>query len=243
MSVVLGVNLDHIATLRQVRGAPYPQPVDGAKICEECGVYGVTLHLREDRRHIQDYDLFEVKKVLSSCVLNMEMALNQDIIDVAREVKPHMVTLVPERREELTTEGGLDVKRHAESIRALASEFRNKGILVSLFIEPDKDAVTLAKEVCADYIEIHTGSYADAKNESARGKELKRILAAADLAVSLGLNVNAGHGLTCENMPPLLAMNGLREVNIGHSIISRAVFVGLKSAILEMKGILDRGGK
>jgi pyridoxine 5-phosphate synthase len=135
------------------------------------------------------------------------------------------------------------VKRHAESIRALASEFRNKGILVSLFIEPDKDAVTLAKEVCADYIEIHTGSYADAKNESARGKELKRILAAADLAVSLGLNVNAGHGLTCENMPPLLAMNGLREVNIGHSIISRAVFVGLKSAILEMKGILDRGGK
>lgn len=243
MSVVLGVNLDHIATLRQVRGASYPQPVEGARVCEACGVNGVTLHLREDRRHIQDYDVFNVKEVLSTCILNLEMALNDDVIAVARKIVPHMVTLVPERREELTTEGGLDVVRHAAAIKKLTEEFRQKGILVSLFIEPDEHAVSLSKEVGADYIELHTGSYADAADAEKSRRELDRLFASAECAVSLGLKVNAGHGLNYDNIAPVLSMKGLCEVNIGHSIISRAVFTGLKTAILDMKSLLEKGGK
>jgi len=242
MSVVLGVNLDHIATLRQVRGAAYPQPAHGALICEECGVHGVTLHLREDRRHIQDYDLFEVQKVLKRCTLNMEMALNEDVINVARRVVPHMVTLVPEKREELTTEGGLDVKKHFDTIASLAAEFKKKGILVSLFIEPERETVRLSKESGAEYIEIHTGSYADAADSLLQKKELARILDAAEYAVELGLHVNAGHGLNYDNIAPVLSMKGLHEVNIGHSIISRAVFSGLKNAVLEMKDLCEKGG-
>ena len=241
MSVVLGVNLDHIATLRQVRGAPYPQPVDGARICEECAVHGVTLHLREDRRHIQDYDVENVQKALSSCKLNLEMALSEDVISVARRIVPHMVTLVPERREELTTEGGLDVGRHADAIRKLTEEFRLKGILVSLFIEPDMKAVELSKELCVDYVELHTGSYADAPDQASARRELDRLHAAAARAVALGLKVNAGHGLNYDNIGPILSLEGLREVNIGHSIISRAVFAGLKTAILDMKNLLGKG--
>jgi pyridoxine 5-phosphate synthase len=242
MPVVLGVNLDHIATLRQVRGAPYPQPVEGARICETCGVHGVTLHLREDRRHIQEYDVREVKKVLSSCSLNLEMALYQEIIDFACEIQPYMATIVPERREELTTEGGLDVKSHAGRIASLVSDFRLRGILVSLFIEPDRDAVRISKETGAEYIEIHTGSYADARGDNVK-RELDRVLESASYAVSLGLRVNAGHGLNYENMEPMLAMEGLEEVNIGHSIISRSIFVGLEQAIRQMQDILVRGAR
>ena len=241
MSAVLGVNLDHIATLRQVRGAPYPQPVDGARICEECGVYGVTLHLREDRRHIQNYDVENVQKALSTCRLNLEMALNDDVISFARRIVPHMVTIVPERREELTTEGGLDVVRHAKAIKDLTAEFREKGILVSLFIEPDEKAIALSKDLGVDYIEIHTGSYADAADMNAAKRELERIYSAAEQASDLGLFVNAGHGLNYDNIGPILRTKGLREVNIGHSIISRAVFTGLKAAILDMKDLLGKG--
>ena len=171
----------------------------------------------------------------------MEMALNEDVIEVARKVVPHMVTLVPEKREELTTEGGLNVKMHFEKIAALSAEFRSRGILVSLFIEPEREAVRLTKESGADYIEIHTGSYADAADSKQQEYELSRILDAAQYAAEMGLKVNAGHGLNYENIIPVLAMKGLHEVNIGHSIISRAVFTGLKNAVLEMKNLCDRG--
>jgi pyridoxine 5-phosphate synthase len=238
--VVLGVNLDHIATIRQVRGTKYPCPADGAKICEECGVHGVTLHLREDRRHIQEYDLFEVQKVLKKCTLNLEMALSADVIAAAHRLSPHMATIVPERREELTTEGGLDVKQNFDRIRELVEDFHSRNILVSLFIEPDHDAVKRSADTGADYIEIHTGSFADAEDESVRSRELARVLSSAETAVSLGLKVNAGHGLNYDNITPVLAMKGLHEVNIGHSIISRAVIAGLKSAILDMKALLER---
>lgn len=239
MSVVLGVNLDHIATLRQVRGSVYPQPSDGARVCEKCGVHGVTLHLREDRRHIQEHDVRDIKKILSTCSLNLEMALYQEIIDFAHEINPYMATIVPERREELTTEGGLDVKTHAKKIKSLVADFRSRGILVSLFIEPDRDAVRISKESGAEFIEIHTGSYADAQGDAVK-RELDRVLSAASYAVSLGLRVNAGHGLNYDNLAPVLSMEGLEEVNIGHSIISRAVIVGLEQAIRQMQDLLMR---
>lgn len=238
--VVLGVNLDHIATIRQVRGTKYPNPSDGAKICEECGVHGVTLHLREDRRHIQEYDLFEVQKVLKKTTLNLEMALSADVIAAAHKLQPHMATIVPERREELTTEGGLDVTQNFKKISDLVKDFHSRNILVSLFIEPDADAVRRSADTGSDYVEIHTGSFADAEDESVRSRELARVLAAAERAVSLGIRVNAGHGLNYDNILPVLAMKGLHEVNIGHSIISRAVIAGLKTAILDMKALLER---
>ncbi|MGL4370915.1 MAG: pyridoxine 5'-phosphate synthase [Spirochaetota bacterium] len=242
MPAVLGVNLDHIATLRQVRGAKYPQPLDGARICEECGVHGVTLHLREDRRHIQDYDLFEIKKILTHCTLNLEMALSDDVIEVARRVQPYMTTIVPEKRQELTTEGGLDVRKYAERITAVTADFSKRGILVSLFIEPDREAVRISHQTGAEYIEIHTGRYADAEDEALRNAELQRIFDAAAYAQSLGLKVNAGHGLNYDNVLPILAMPALLELNIGHSIISRAVFTGLKEAVLEMKRLCESDG-
>ena len=238
--VVLGVNLDHIATIRQVRGTKYPSPAEGAKICEECNVHCVTLHLREDRRHIQEYDLFEVQKVLKKCTLNLEMALSDDVIDAAHRLSPYMATIVPERREELTTEGGLDVTQNFKKISALVKDFHSRNILVSLFIEPDIDAVKLSADTGSDYVEIHTGSYADATDEVTRSRELARVFAAAETADSLGIRVNAGHGLNYDNIIPVLAMKNLHEVNIGHSIISRAVIAGLKPAILEMKALLER---
>jgi len=240
MAVQLGVNLDHIATIRQVRGVSYPKPLDGAHICEELAVHGVTLHLREDRRHIQEYDVIEIKKILTHCTLNLEMALSEEVIEFARKIHPYMATIVPERREELTTEGGLDVKQNFNRIATLCRDFHERGILVSLFIEADKDAVKLSKECGADYIEIHTGAYADSSGEKQKA-ELTRIFDAAEYAVSLGLRVNAGHGLNYENTVPVLAMKGLEEVNIGHSIIARAVIVGLTQAIREMKDLLERG--
>ena len=239
MPVQLGVNLDHIATIRQVRGAEYPRPYDGAVICEELKVHGVTLHLREDRRHVQEHDVIEIKKLLKGCTLNLEMALNEDVIEFARGVHPYMATIVPERREELTTEGGLDVRKNFDRIATLCRDFHARGILVSLFIESDDDLVKLSKEAGADYIEVHTGAYADSR-AGARDAELERILKAAESAVACGLRVNAGHGLNYDNIKPVLSMKGLEEVNIGHSIISRAVIVGLKQAVQEMLDILGR---
>jgi pyridoxine 5-phosphate synthase len=237
MSVVLGVNLDHIATLREVRGVDYPRPFDGAMICEKCRAHGVTLHLREDRRHIQEYDVIEIKKVLSHCSLNLEMALSNEIIEFAKKILPYMVTIVPEKREELTTEGGLDVRQNVDKIGSLTRDFHLRGILVSLFIEPDREMVKLSKVTGADYIEIHTGTYADARGAAVES-ELARVLDAADFAVENGLRVNAGHGLNYDNIGPILGMKGLEEVNIGHSIISRAVLVGLERAIREMQDLL-----
>jgi len=239
MPVQLGVNLDHIATLRQVRGVDYPRPSDGALICEELNVHGVTLHLREDRRHIQEYDVIGIKKILKGCTLNLEMALNEDVIEFARGIHPYMATIVPERREELTTEGGLDVKKYYDRIATLCRDFHARGILVSLFIESDKEMVLLSKDAGADYIEIHTGAFADAKPDR-KEAELEKVFASAEIAVASGLRVNAGHGLNYDNIIPVLSMKGLEEVNIGHSIISRAVMVGLKQAIQEMLDILGR---
>jgi pyridoxine 5-phosphate synthase len=241
MAVVLGVNLDHIATIRQARGTVYPRPAEGAVICEECGVHGITLHLREDRRHIQNHDVLEVQKIIKTCTLNLEMAVSDEIIAFAQKVQPFMTTIVPERREELTTEGGLDVGKNSVKLKKLVKDFSSQNILVSLFIEPDRDIINQSRDTGAEFIEIHTGAYADATDASAQKKELDRLLDASEYAVSLGLRVNAGHGLTCENITPVLAMKGLEEVNIGHSIISRAVLIGLKNAIIEMKSLLDRG--
>jgi pyridoxine 5-phosphate synthase len=236
-SIALGVNIDHIATLRQSRGTDYPRPIDGARICQECNVDGVTVHLREDRRHIQEHDVYEIKKNIQ-CKLNLEMALARDVIAIAKDVKPFMVTLVPEKREELTTEGGLDVRNHFQEIVSLVKEFTSLGIIVSLFIEPDKDIIQLSKETGAAFIEIHTGTYANAHNEEAIKRELTKIYSASEYAKEIGLRVNAGHGLNYDNLKPILQMEGLEELNIGHAIIARAVLVGLRQAIIDMQNLL-----
>jgi pyridoxine 5-phosphate synthase len=241
MAVVLGVNLDHIATIRQARGTVYPRPAEGAVICEECGVHGITLHLREDRRHIQNHDVLEVQKIIKACSLNLEMAVSDEIIAFAQKIRPYMTTIVPERREERTTEGGLDVAKNSAKLKTLVKDFSSQNILVSLFIEPDRDTIDRSRDSGAGFVEFHTGTYADAADEASQKKEIDRLLDASEYAVSLGLRVNAGHGLTCENIKPILSMKGLEEVNIGHSIIARAVIIGLKNAINEMKSLLDRG--
>jgi pyridoxine 5-phosphate synthase len=243
MSVVLGVNLDHIATLRQARGTDYPRPADGAVICEACGVHGITLHLREDRRHIQEHDVIDVQKILKKCTLNLEMAVADDVVAFAKKIVPYMTTIVPERRQEITTEGGLDVKSNFEKLSAVTRDFHSLGIKVSLFIEPDNGTIDRTIDAGADYAEFHTGKYADAKNSAEREHELKRLFDAAEYAVSRGLRVNAGHGLNMENTAPVLAMKGLEELNIGHSIIARAIFVGLENAVLEMKQLIEREAK
>lgn len=235
--ITLCVNIDHIATLRQARGVGYPDVLEGARVCETSGAHGITVHLREDRRHIQDGDVHALKDVVRG-KYNLEMALSDDIIAVAEKVKPHQVTLVPEKREELTTEGGLDVASHFERIKRVVGRFKDRGIIVSLFIEPHDETVRLSKEAGADYIEIHTGSYCTLferkAGESLVKAELDKILNAARYGQSLGIGINAGHGLSCENLPPVLAAPGLEELNIGFSIIARSVFIGLPAAVKEM---------
>jgi pyridoxine 5-phosphate synthase len=243
MPSVLGVNLDHIATLRQARGTEYPRPVDGAVICEECGVHGITLHLREDRRHIQEHDVIDVQKILKKCTLNLEMAAADDVVAFAKKIVPYMTTIVPERREERTTEGGLDVTTNFDTLSSVTKDFHSLGIKVSLFIEPDNTVIDRSIASGADFLEFHTGKYADSTTSQERDHELKRLFNAAEYAVSKGVRVNAGHGLNMENTAPVLAMKGLEELNIGHSIIARAVFIGLQNAILEMKHLIERGGK
>ncbi len=236
--IQLCVNIDHIATVRQARGGREPDPLHGAVLCEQNGADGITVHLREDRRHIQDRDVRLLKEIVRG-KYNLEMALSEEIIRIALEVVPHQVTLVPEKRQELTTEGGLNVKANFDAIARAVERFRGKGILVSLFIEPDPETVELSKKSGAEFIEIHTGSYCNAAAD-ARDRELDRILAAARLAADAGLRVNAGHGLTTVNVVPVLAVAGLEELNIGHSIISRAVFLGLGGAVREMKDVILR---
>ncbi|HPA72674.1 MAG TPA: pyridoxine 5'-phosphate synthase [Spirochaetota bacterium] len=236
--IQLCVNIDHIATVRQARGGREPDPLHGAVLCEQNGADGITVHLREDRRHIQDRDVRLLKEIVRG-KYNLEMALSEEIIRIALEVVPHQVTLVPEKRQELTTEGGLNVEANFDAIARAVERFRGKGILVSLFIEPDPETVELSKKSGAEFIEIHTGSYCNAAAD-ARDRELDRILAAARLAADAGLRVNAGHGLTTVNVVPVLAAAGLEELNIGHSIISRAVFLGLGGAVREMKDVILR---
>jgi pyridoxine 5-phosphate synthase len=229
----LGVNIDHIATIRQARGGVEPDPVSAAAIAELAGADGITIHLREDRRHIQDRDLKILRQTVKTR-LNLEMAATQEMVAIALSVKPDMCTLVPEKRQELTTEGGLDVRLAMDQIGDAVDRLQNGGISVSLFIDPDPDQVKASGKCGADYIEIHTGSYAEAADWKTEEQELTRIENAIKLAVKLGMGVNAGHGLNYSNIKRITALGGVEEFNIGHSIISRAVLVGLERAVRDM---------
>jgi len=235
--IKLGVNIDHIATLRQARKGNFPDPVYAAVICELAGCDSIVCHLREDRRHIQERDLRVLKEVVKT-KLNLEMALSDEIIKIALDVKPDQVTLVPERREELTTEGGLDVSGNFEKIKRVTENFKNAGIKVSLFIEPDFNQIEKSKETGADFIEIHTGKYANAKTEEEIFHQLDRIIKGTEFAMSTGLRVNAGHGLDYKNVIPICKIKGIEELNIGYSIICMSVFNGLENAVKEMIKII-----
>ncbi|MDA3899561.1 MAG: pyridoxine 5'-phosphate synthase [Spirochaetes bacterium] len=230
---VLGVNIDHVATLSRVRGVPYPDVVEAAKICEQSDIYCITAHLREDRRHIQDNDIYRLKESVTTR-LNMEMAISPDVVEVALDVVPYMVTIVPEKREELTTEGGLNLASMKKDLQVLIPRLNEKGIIVSLFIEPNVDDLKIVDDLSVPYVEFHTGSYANAIEAKDQRIELQRLYDSAEEASGLGIFVNAGHGLTCKNIAPVLKMSSLREVNIGHSIISRSVFIGMHNAVEEM---------
>lgn len=235
----LGVNIDHIATLRQMRGTRYPDPVAAAAMAEEAGADQITVHLREDRRHIQDSDVRVLRKTVQT-LLNLEMALAPEIIAIALEVRPDIVTIVPERRQELTTEGGLDIRKVAKTLATVIPQFREAAIVVSLFLEPEPAAIHLAAELGASAVEIHTGKYAELALKD-RDAELDRIARAADCIAEKKMRVVAGHGLNYENIRPMVnAVPKIVEYNIGHSLIARATFVGLAQAVKEMKQLLIR---
>lgn len=240
--VRLGVNIDHVATLRQVRKARYPDPIDAALISVKSGADIITVHLREDRRHIQDDDVRNLKRQLT-VPLNLEMAATETIMQFAKEINPEYCCLVPEKREELTTEGGLDVFNQQNSIKEICAHLADVSIAVSLFIDANEKQIDAAKACGVSTIEIHTGHYADAKIGYDQKKELERIISAANYADSLGLVVNAGHGLTVCNVQPIAAIPVVNELNIGHSIISRAVLIGLPKAIKEMKTLIINARK
>ena len=238
MDIFLGVNIDHIATLRQARGTRYPSLIDAAKICESSGADSITLHLREDRRHIQDQDVEELKFSLTT-KMNLEMAATDEMLEIATKILPEDCCLVPEKRQELTTEGGLDVLTQLGRIKEVCSELSTNNIKASLFIDPDNYQIEAAVECGAPIIEIHTGHYADASSAAEMQKELQKISEACAYAHSLGLQVNAGHGLTLENTKAIAEINSIVELNIGHSIISRALFVGLGAATSQMKQLIQ----
>ncbi|MDD5556063.1 MAG: pyridoxine 5'-phosphate synthase [bacterium] len=236
----LGVNIDHVATVRQARRTVEPDPVAAAVLCELAGADGITVHLREDRRHIADRDVEILRQVVRTR-LNLEMAVSGDIVAIAERVRPDSVCLVPEKREEVTTEGGLDVIGGAERIAAAVARLKAAGIVVSIFIDPIGRQIRAAADAGADFIELHTGRYADARGEAARRKELEALAAMAEHAAKAGLRVNAGHGLTYWNVRPVLGVPRLEELNIGHSIVSRAVLVGLERAVREMIDLIRLG--
>ena len=229
----LGVNIDHVATLRQARRGREPDPVCAALTAEEAGCHSIVAHLREDRRHINDRDIKRLKKELKT-FLNLEMSVNEGIVRIACEVQPHQATLVPEKREEVTTEGGLDVIRYMRKVTEVVKRLQSKGINVSLFIDPENKQIEAAAKTGAKIIEIHTGRYANAIGAKEKEKELRIIKSTAEFALSMDLVVNAGHGLNYENVSPIAAISGIYELNIGHSIISRAVFSGIENAVKEM---------
>lgn len=236
--LLLGVNIDHIATLRQARGTTYPDPVLAAQLAEQAGADGITLHLREDRRHIQERDVELIKQVMHT-PMNFEMAVTEFMLNYAEKIKPEHVCLVPERREELTTEGGLDVAGQLDKITAACQRLAALGSEVSLFIDADPKQIDAAVAAGAPAIELHTGAYAEAQDPQLVEEELKRIQEGAAYALSKGLIVNAGHGLHYHNVQAIAAIPGINELNIGHAIIARAVFTGLVEAIKEMKAILQ----
>lgn len=235
--LLLGVNIDHVATVRQARGTRYPDPVQAAIEAEQAGADAITVHLREDRRHILDRDVRLLAEVLLTR-MNLEMAVTAEMLAFAEEVRPADCCLVPERRAELTTEGGLDVAGQRNRVQEACSRLAARGIRVSLFIDPDADQVRAAADNGAPVVELHTGRYADAPDPGARERELARIREMVELAMSLGLHVNAGHGLNYQNVRPVAALPGIRELNIGHAIVARALFTGLSGAVREMKRLL-----
>ncbi|HMU29003.1 MAG TPA: pyridoxine 5'-phosphate synthase [Nitrospira sp.] len=233
----LGVNIDHVATLRQARGGTDPDPLTAAILVELAGADGLVVHLREDRRHIQDRDLTILREIVRT-KLDLEMAADDAMAKIALSVKPDLVTLVPERRQELTTEGGLDVANHRERIQKIVDLLRDGGIPTSLFIEPSLDQIKAAHKIGAAYVELHTGRYANANRSKEEDEEFEAITQAAKLAYKLGLGVNAGHGLTYKNVKRLAKLPEIVEFNIGHSIIARSVMVGLVQAVREMKELV-----
>ncbi len=228
----LGVNIDHVTTLRQARGTVYPDPLDAAILCARAGAHGITAHLREDRRHIQDDDIFRIKE-LQPLPLNLEMANDESIVEIALNVKPAEVCLVPEKRQELTTEGGLDVVAHFNALKPTVQCLSEAGIEVSMFVDADEATLDACKDLGAPVVELHTGSYCDAEPND-RAVHMEQLIRAADHARSLGLKVNAGHGINLENLGGILCIPHLDTLNIGHSIICRAVFHGLENAVKEM---------
>jgi pyridoxine 5-phosphate synthase len=227
------VNIDHVATLREARGINYPDPVYAAGIVEMAGASGIIVHLREDRRHIKDRDVLILRDVVRT-KLNLEMAATPEMTEIACDIKPDMITLVPEKRKELTTEGGLDVVKFSDKLKKVIEKVHGKGIKVSLFIDPVEPQIEAAHKMNTDMIEIHTGAYSDAKSDRVREKEFKKVVASANMGKKLGLGVNAGHGLHYHNVQEIAALKEIDELSIGHSIIARAVFVGLDRAIRDM---------
>jgi pyridoxine 5-phosphate synthase len=234
----LSVNIDHIATIRQARRGMEPDPVSAALLAELAGAEGIIAHLREDRRHVQDRDLRLLRETIQT-KLNLEMAATDEMQRIALEVKPNITTLVPEKREELTTEGGLEVASRTDFMRSYIGRLQQGGIVVSLFVDPDEKQVSAARKSGADWVEIHTGAYANAVNDKDRERELVKITEAVQLASSLGLRVGAGHGLNYVNVRRIALIPGVEELNIGHSIISRAALVGLERAVSEMIGLIS----
>ena len=233
----LGVNIDHVATLRQARGEGLPDPIAAAQICEQAGGDSVVCHLREDRRHINDDDLRNLRRIVGT-KLNLEMSCAQDIVDIALSVLPEQATVVPERRKELTTEGGLDVVANQKLVEQVAKRLGSAGISRSLFIDPEKSQIETAKRIGVECIELHTGRYANASSKSEVTQQLRALMQSAKFARSLGLKVFAGHGLNYENVKRITEIKEIEELNIGHSIISRAVFVGLEDAVKEMLALV-----
>jgi len=234
----LGVNIDHVATVRQARRSKEPDPVAAAVIAELAGADGIVCHLREDRRHLSDRDLHLLKEVVKTH-LNLEMAATPEMTEIACTVKPDMATVVPERREEITTEGGLDVIKHFDSIKETAVQLRKAGIVISLFIDPELDQIQASADSGADFVELHTGKYADAEEADDQEKELVKLQEMAFAAAKLKLGVSAGHGLNYYNVPAIAKLQVIEELNIGHSIIGRAIFVGLDRAVRDMKQLLE----
>jgi pyridoxine 5-phosphate synthase len=230
----LGVNIDHIATIRQARREAFPDVIEAARAAVSGGADGIVVHLREDRRHIQDRDVYELRKSVKTR-LDLEMAVVPEIKAIALDVCPEMITLVPEKREEVTTEGGLDVAGRIGDFKSFIEPFRKKKINVSLFVDPESEQIEASAKTGANFIEIHTGAYANEKDSSKRKALLKEVANSTKLALDLGLRVNAGHGLDYENVKDIASINGVEELNIGFSIVARAVFVGLESAVAEMK--------
>jgi pyridoxine 5-phosphate synthase len=238
-SLELGINIDHVATLRNARGTLYPDPLRAAALAEEAGADLITLHLREDRRHIKDADLLALRPLIKTR-MNLECAVTPEMIDIACQVKPHDVCLVPEKREEVTTEGGLDILGHFDAVRAATKKLIDAGIRVSLFIDPEEKQIQAAKDVGATVVELHTGRYADLSGAE-QAKELERIRKAAIFGKSIGMRVNAGHGLHEGNVKPIAAISELSELNIGHAIVAEALFKGWQKAITDMKALMNQG--